>query len=441
MLLSVEDSAPWRPRLRGRSEPGGIDILDPAGRCLGTASVTHGASATEVEVFHGAGGLAVVITDRGVRCICFPGSRVSGDGWSVELVPSTSGADAATPARSERGRPEARQTVTRQAAVMAGGLATRFAPISGPRTGHSKPGVPVAAGTSLMRTIIDRLGEAGIEDVFINTHYAPARLRAGLNGVKPRLHFLHEPVPSGTAGPLLGALRGEAYGELDFDEPLLVVQGDALTDVCLSDFLETHAESGAPALSIAAQRVRDEDVSKYGIIATDTTSGPGRSARVLSFLEKPRLEAAGDHRLASTGIYVLGPALYPLITAAYEHKAKNARPGDAQRLELDFARDVFPLALRQAFERASEPTRAVRAVAVQGYWNDVGNPAQYFQGVRDVRAGRVRLVEPQAPLDGDESGAVYWDDARYRAERVGLAPTGNVLLVVPEEPPLVAAGH
>lgn len=434
--LTVEGGSP-PPRLI--PDPvravGRVELRDASGATVGSLSKAAD-SRLDVEVFQSVSGLAVIVTDPGgARYLCFSGSRVQIADCVVELAAGSAQSSRrharSTPARAAH--TGARQSVTTQAAVAAGGLATRFAPISGPRTGHSKPGVPIAAEVSLIRLIVAQLFDAGITDVFINTHYAAERLRSGLRGLPGRLHFLQEAEPSGTAGPLRKALQGAAFPAFDAALPLLVVQGDALTDVSLPDLLLAHERLARPALSIAVQMVPAEDVHKFGIVATDETGADGKSGRVVGFLEKPALADAGPHRLASTGIYVLDSASYPIVLDAYRRKlgAAQVESGGEREVSLDFARDVFPVALGQCQATGSGASMGsgIQAILAEGYWNDIGSPEQYFQGLRDLCAGLVQLRGAPPLPDMDATGVVYWRGGRACVERASAISNGNVIVV------------
>jgi NDP-sugar pyrophosphorylase family protein len=376
----------------------------------------------QVEIVQGAGGSSVVLTHPGiVRYLCFPGSAASAGGCVVTVHGTTRARPLRNTGATKRRRELRRQTATHQAAITAGGLATRFAPIAGPLTGVSKPGVEIGRGVSLIRQIVERLAEAGISEVFINTHYAPEHLRSGLEESSANLHFHHEEKPTGTAGPLRKALTCQAFPKFDPSKPLLVVQGDTLTDVPFDDVLLAHQASTSIAATIAVQQVEDADVSRFGIVVPESSAELGAASRVLRFLEKPTSSECGSHRLASTGIYVLGTPSYPLVLQAHDQivrREPHVQRGEAEP-PLDFARHVFPLALR---------ANGINAVEVSGYWNDIGNPEQYFCAVRDIRDARVRLCSGGSPIDCDPSGVVYWYDGRSRASQAGDHLEGNVIV-------------
>jgi UTP--glucose-1-phosphate uridylyltransferase len=94
-------------------------------------------------------------------------------------------------------------------------------------------------------------------------------------------------------------------------EPFAVVLGDDVIDAtppALQQMIDVFHRVGGPVLAV--ERVPDEDISSYGIVAVDETSdlGPGVH-RITSLVEKPRREDAPSN-LAIIGRYVLTPKIF-----------------------------------------------------------------------------------------------------------------------------------
>jgi CBS domain-containing protein/GTP:adenosylcobinamide-phosphate guanylyltransferase len=125
------------------------------------------------------------------------------------------------------------QPLALQAVIMAGGFGSRLMPLT---QETPKPMLPVG-DKPLMEIIIGQLRQAGIRQVNVTTHYQRDKIKAhfgdGQNhGVA--LKYVDEDTPLGTAGAL--ALMGRQ------DEPLLVINGDILTDVDFRAMLHFHRE-------------------------------------------------------------------------------------------------------------------------------------------------------------------------------------------------------
>jgi UTP--glucose-1-phosphate uridylyltransferase len=98
-----------------------------------------------------------------------------------------------------------------------------------------------------------------------------------------RIAYVRQPVPRGDGDALLRAKN------LIGDEPCLVLFGDDLIMHEKSgalQLIEAYEKTGSPV--IALERVRDEQVSSYGIV--EYASQNGRIYDVSKFLEKPKKE-------------------------------------------------------------------------------------------------------------------------------------------------------
>jgi NDP-sugar pyrophosphorylase family protein len=176
-------------------------------------------------------------------------------------------------------------TAPSRAAVLAGGLGTRLRPYT---TILPKPLVPVG-DRPILELLFDWLARGGVERVdvcighlgeLIQTYFSQART------IPPRLDvsWRREPEALGTAG----ALRSVP----DVEETLLVVNGDIVTDLNLSEMLAFHRSRGA-ALTIAT-RVSEVETD-LGVIEHD-------HGLVVNYQEKPVLSYT-----ASMGIYLYEP--------------------------------------------------------------------------------------------------------------------------------------
>jgi N-acetyl-alpha-D-muramate 1-phosphate uridylyltransferase len=107
----------------------------------------------------------------------------------------------------------------RQAVVLAAGLGTRMRPLTDARP---KPLLEVA-GLTLLDRILDRLEEAGVELVAVNTYHLAGQIHAHLSGRRsPKIVFSDETELLETGGGVRRALG------LLKPEPFLVVNGDEL---------------------------------------------------------------------------------------------------------------------------------------------------------------------------------------------------------------------
>ena len=187
------------------------------------------------------------------------------------------------------------------------------------------------------------------------------------DGQGPRVRYVEEDEPLGTAGPMRLAADEGLLGER-----FLVLNGDLLSDLDLGALVRGHEERGAVA-SLALSPVADP--SAYGLVRrAGGPTAPGASpasvdGEVLEFIEKPD-PGQIDTDEVSAGAYVLERSLVELIP-----------PGQMVSIE----REVFPRLVGQG----------LYGHRLEGYWMDIGTPERYMQASWDILEGRV--PPPSAP--------------------------------------------
>ena len=257
----------------------------------------------------------------------------------------------------------------RKAIVMAGGQGTRLWPLTAARP---KPLVQIA-NVPVMAYILKWLYRHGFTDVLATLHYRADDIRRQFGDGRSfglDLTYRVEQEPLGTAGAI--RLAGDWVG----DEPLLIVSGDALTDVDLGTLLQRHQVSGA-LVTLGLQQVMDP--TQYGVVEVDA------QGMVTRFHEKPEPEHAFS-TLANTGIFCVEPEVLDWI------------PTDQP---CDWSHSVFPRLLAER-----EP---LSGHLLEGYWCDVGSMAEYRRAQWDALTGAVRLDLPDLAGDGGiQSGQRVW---------------------------------
>ena len=247
--------------------------------------------------------------------------------------------------------------------VLAAGKGTRLFPLTGE---VPKPMAPVV-DTPIISHIFELLARHGFSEASANVHYLADALIAAY-GEESRVDGMR--VRLAREEDLLGTAGGVRRLADRFDETFVVVSGDALTDVDLTEVLAFHKEKGALA-TLALRRVYD--TSEFGVVELD------EGGNILGFQEKPDPEDAIS-TLANTGIYVFEPRVLDYVP---------------EGTFFDFARDVFPRLLE-----AGETF-----VGYQGdfYWSDIGTLEAYRRAQFDVLSGRVRVRVP-----GEKRGETVW---------------------------------
>jgi mannose-1-phosphate guanylyltransferase/phosphomannomutase len=237
-----------------------------------------------------------------------------------------------------------------KAVVMAGGEGTRLRPLT---SNQPKPMVSIV-GKPCMEHILELLRQHGMHDVLVTVAFLPQAIRSYFgdgSALGMDISYSVEESPLGTAGSVrLAADR--------LDDTFLVISGDALCDVDLTQLIAFHREKQA-SVTIGLKSV--DNPLEFGIVVTD------EDGRIERFLEKPSWGQVFSDTI-NTGIYVLEPEVLRHI------------PSDRP---YDFAKELFPLLL--------EMGRPMYGYVLDGYWQDIGNLDQYRQANFDALDERVRL--------------------------------------------------
>lgn len=254
-----------------------------------------------------------------------------------------------------------------KAVVMAGGEGSRLRPLT---INRPKPMVPLA-DRPVMAHIFELLKLHGITDIIVTVQYLASIIQDffgdgsahGLN-----ITYSVEETPLGTAGSVKNA-------EHLLQEPFLVISGDALTDINLTNIINYHNEKQS-LVTVALKRV--ENPLDYGVVITQ------ENGCIKQFLEKPSWgEVFSD--TVNTGIYIIDPKVF-----------KYFRSGQ----NVDWSKDIFPLLLQEG--------ENLYGYVAEGYWADIGTLEAYMHATADYLNGRVQL-----PRLGTHIGGGIWVGGEY----------------------------
>ena len=242
-----------------------------------------------------------------------------------------------------------------QALVLVGGQGTRLRPLT---ETLPKPAIPLV-DRPFLAYMIEWLGRHGVEEVVLACGFLPDRLREVLGDGEPggpRLIYVEEPEPRGTAGAI-------KFAEEHLQDRFFALNGDVLTDLDLTALSRHHEETGAVA-TLGLYPV--DDPTAYGLVRHHP------DGEITEFLEKPD-PAQIDTDEVNAGTYVLKREVLAEVEA------------DAN---VSIERDVFPRLVG----------RGLHGIRLDGYWMDIGTPDRYLQASWDILEGRVETdVEPTAP--------------------------------------------
>jgi mannose-1-phosphate guanylyltransferase / phosphomannomutase len=250
-----------------------------------------------------------------------------------------------------------------KAVVMAGGEGTRLRPMT---ANQPKPMLPVA-NRPIMEHVLGLLRRHGFSETVVTVQFLASMVRNYFGDGEDfgmSLQYATEEMPLGTAGSVKNAedaLR---------DEPFLVISGDALTDIDLSELVRFHTDNGA-LVTVGLARVPDP--LEFGIVIADD------DGRIQRFLEKPTWGQVFSDTV-NTGIYVMEPEVL-----------KEVAPGEV----VDWSGQVFP--------RLLERGAPLFGCVADAYWEDVGTLESYMKAQADVLSGKVA-----AEIEGFEVSPGVW---------------------------------
>jgi dTDP-glucose pyrophosphorylase/CBS domain-containing protein len=228
-----------------------------------------------------------------------------------------------------------------QAMIMAGGFGSRLRPLT---EDLPKPMLPLG-GRPLMEMVVEQLRESGIRRVNVTTHYRPEKITDYFGDGESfgvHLEYVNEEQPLGTGGAL-GLIPQPV-------EPLLVINGDVLTEVNFRTMLSFHQENHAD-MTVAVRQFELE--VPYGVVETD-------GVRVKSLKEKPLMKF-----FVNAGIYLLEPTVYQFIP-------------NGERFNMT---DLIQWLIHA--------NRVVVSFPIREYWLDIGQHADYLKAQEDIKNGLV----------------------------------------------------
>jgi NDP-sugar pyrophosphorylase family protein len=264
-----------------------------------------------------------------------------------------------------------------KAILLAGGKGTRLRPLT---LNTPKPIVPIFNRPFLMYQLDQLRQVPEITEVILSLNYQPRRIEETFGdgealGVK--ISYAVEPQPLGTGGAI-------KFTEPYLDGPVIVFNGDVLTEIDLNAVLALHRERKAKATIVLTPV---ENPTAYGLVET----APDGAVR--RFLEKPKPDEITCNTI-NAGIYVLEPDTFDRI------------PKDTP---YSIERSYFPSLVERG--------ESFVAYVYKGYWIDIGTPEKYTQVHRDIMGGSFSA----APFSGARD-AVLADGARIEDGAVVQGP-------------------
>ena len=289
-----------------------------------------------------------------------------------------------------------------RAMILAAGYGTRLWPLTVDRT---KPAIPFL-GRPLVGYVAEYLSGFGCSEVIVNLHHRPESVREALgDGSRFGVHleYVEEEIILGTSGAVDNArqlLEGETF---------FVVNGKIVTDINLSEALETHQRNNALATLVLLPNGKRE---RFSVVET-------RDGLVTGFGGMPAPASITDHEkddeknvpLMFTGIQIFEPRIFDYIPrGVFSHSVI----------------DVYPQAIAQG-------ERIVAHVA-SGRWYELSTIPRYLEislallkdAGRDVELGEGCVISPTAEV----GESVLWENVRVEeGARVRRAVLGDGVVI------------
>jgi glucose-1-phosphate adenylyltransferase len=260
------------------------------------------------------------------------------------------------------------------ALILGGGRGTRLEPLTNLR---AKPAVPIAGKFRLIDIPISNCIQSGITRIFILTQFNSESLHRHIhntyrfdNFTRGYIRILAAQQTAGSQDWYQGtadAVRKNLQFFQSADDHIIILSGDHLYRMNYREYFQYHLDHEAD-ITISVKPIYEEEADQFGILKADA------KGEITEFYEKPDnkelldsfrvdevlfenfgIESNNRKHIASMGIYIFKKeVLFDML--------------DKNDME-DFGREIIPTSLKSA---------KVYAYFFDGYWEDIGNIASFF---------------------------------------------------------------
>ena len=251
-----------------------------------------------------------------------------------------------------------------KAMILAAGLGTRLRPL----TDNRPKALVEVAGRTLLEITLARLRTFGVTEVIVNVHhfadmvvdYLKSHASFGM-----RVEVSREDLLLNTGGGLKKAAWFFLEDSSRLNEPFLLHNVDVISNIDLASMLKFHNDNHA----LATLAVQDRETSRYLLFGEHLQlcgrrAGPssGQGSHQKSELVRSSPPPSQLLALAFSGIHVISPRLLPMITEE----------------------GVFSI-IHSYLRLAAQGEKILAFRADEGYWRDLGRPADLAQAAHDLQ--------------------------------------------------------
>jgi glucose-1-phosphate adenylyltransferase len=288
------------------------------------------------------------------------------------------------------------------AIIMGGGAGTRLFPLTKER---AKPAVPLGGKYRLVDIPISNCLNSGIRSIYVLTQFNSMSLHRHINASYKFDNFTPSFVEilaaqqtpegshwyQGTADAVRQNLRYFLERPVDY---YVILSGDQLYRMDYRHVLRQHLETNSD-ITVGTIPVNRAAAPGFGIMHTD------EKRRIIEFVEKPKdPQVLNSLRIPPDLLQSIGHTpdadLYQASMGIYVFRREVLQ----ECLDNDFAdfgKNIIPAAIRKY---------KVTAYIFQGYWEDIGTIAAFFEA-------NLNLTDPNPSFSFNEPGAPVYTHPRF----------------------------
>lgn len=229
--------------------------------------------------------------------------------------------------------------------ILAGGRGSRMGDLT---QNIPKPMLNIG-GRPILETIVENFVNQGFSDLIISINYLGYKIKDHFGSgcfFNANITYVEEDRPLGTAGSL-------SLINKELEAPIIVVNGDLLTNIDFADIVDKHSQNEA----FATMGVR-EFFSEIPFGVIEESDG-----KIMKIEEKPLIKY-----LINAGVYVLNPEC------------------------LSYVEYNNYLDMTNLFAKLISDKKFVFSHVIHGYWRDIGRVSEYDLANQEIKRAGLRSL-------------------------------------------------